>query len=128
MPWPPYELSTRPYLLMEEMDFNSIQYSHREKYVNFFDNLIPKLTNQPDRCMADTDIIQPGKEPVYPSLQQHTLPNRDYVLSISEVVILNNDQHQHQKIMSTNNRINWKIKQQHRGERGTLDRFFNFWP
>ena len=41
-----------------------------------------------------------------PSSQRHTLPNRDYIYSISEVIILNNDQHQQQKITSTNNRIN----------------------
>ena len=34
--------------------------------------------------------------------------------SISEVIILNNDQHQHKKkTATTNNRINSKIKQQH---------------
>ena len=47
------------------------------------------------------------------SSQQHTLPKWDYTYSISEAVILNNDQHRHQKIISTNNRINLKIKQQH---------------
>ena len=41
------------------------------------------------------------------------LPNREYVHSNSEVIILNNDQHQHQKIISTNNRINWRIRKQH---------------
>ena len=41
------------------------------------------------------------------SPQRHTLPKRDYTHSISEVIIiLNNDQHQHQKTISTNNRIN----------------------
>ena len=30
-----------------------------------------------------------------PSSQQHISPNRDYIYSISEVIILNNDQHQH---------------------------------
>ena len=40
------------------------------------------------------------------SSQRHTLPNREYVHSNSEVIIPNNDQHQHQKIISTNNRIN----------------------
>ena len=33
---------------------------------------------------------------------------------ISEVIILNNDQHQHKKTATTNNRINSKIKQQHK--------------
>ena len=41
-----------------------------------------------------------------PSSQRHTLPNQEYIHSNSEVIILNNDQHQHQKIISTNNRIN----------------------
>ena len=36
-----------------------------------------------------------------------------YMHSISEVIILNNDQHQHKKTATTNNRINSKIKQQH---------------
>ena len=31
----------------------------------------------------------------------------------TKAIILNNDQHQHQKIISTNNSINSKIKQQH---------------
>ena len=43
----------------------------------------------------------------------HTLPNWDQIYSISEVIILNNDQHQHQKTISTYNRISSKIKQQH---------------
>ena len=47
------------------------------------------------------------------SSQRHTLPNREFIHSNSEVIILNNDQHQHQKIISTNNRINWRIKRQH---------------
>ena len=33
--------------------------------------------------------------------------------SISEKIILNNDQHQHKRTATTNNRINSKIKQQH---------------
>ena len=33
--------------------------------------------------------------------------------SILEVIILNNDQHQHKKTATTNNRIDSKIKQQH---------------
>ena len=44
--------------------------------------------------------------PETPSSQWHTLPNREYIHSNSEGIILNNDQHQHQKIISTNNRIN----------------------
>ena len=32
------------------------------------------------------------------SSQWHTLPKRDYMHSISEVIILNNDQHQHKKL------------------------------
>ena len=43
----------------------------------------------------------------------HTLPNLDQIYAISEVIILNNDQHQHQKIIATNNRINSKIKRHH---------------
>ena len=31
------------------------------------------------------------------SSQRRTLPNRDYIYSVSEVTILNNDQHQRQK-------------------------------
>ena len=31
------------------------------------------------------------------SSQRHTLPNREYIRSNSEVIILNNDQHQHQE-------------------------------
>ena len=50
---------------------------------------------------------------VWPSSQRHTLLNREYVHSNSEVIILNNDQHQLQKIISTNNQINWRIKRQH---------------
>ena len=47
------------------------------------------------------------------SSQRHTLPIWDCMHSISEVIILNNDQHQHQKIISTNNKINCRIKRQH---------------
>ena len=47
------------------------------------------------------------------SSQQHTLPKRDNMHSISEVLIPNNDQHQLNKTATTNNRINSKIKQQH---------------
>ena len=47
------------------------------------------------------------------SSQRHTLPNQDYIHTISEAIILNSDQHQHQKNISINNWINWKIKQQH---------------
>ena len=47
------------------------------------------------------------------SSQQHTLPKRDNMHSISEVLIPNNDQHQLKKTATTNNRINSKIKQQH---------------
>ena len=50
---------------------------------------------------------------VCPSSQWHALPNREYMHFNSELIILNNDQHQHQKIISTNNRIKSKIKQQH---------------
>ena len=44
---------------------------------------------------------------------RHTLPKQGYTYSISEAVIINNDQHQHQKTILTNNMINLKIKQQH---------------
>ena len=47
------------------------------------------------------------------SSQRHTLPIWDCMRLTSEVIILNNDQHQHQKIISTNNRINWRIRRQH---------------
>ena len=47
------------------------------------------------------------------SSQRHTLPICGYMHPISEVIILNNDQHQHQKIISTSNRINWRIRRQH---------------
>ena len=43
---------------------------------------------------------------------RHT-PNVDQIYVISEVIILNNGQHQHQKTISTNSRINSEIKQQH---------------
>ena len=43
---------------------------------------------------------------------RHTLPNLDLIYAISEVIILNNDQHEYKK-KSTNNWINFKIKQQH---------------
>ena len=33
----------------------------------------------------------------------------DYIYSVSEVIILNNDKHQDKKTMSTKNRINSKI-------------------
>ena len=39
------------------------------------------------------------------------LEEKGYTNSISEAIILNNDQHQHQKIMSRNSRIVLKIKQ-----------------
>ena len=48
-----------------------------------------------------------------PSSQRHTLPKSDDMHPISEVIILNNDQHQHKKTATTNNRIKSKIKQQH---------------
>ena len=41
------------------------------------------------------------------------LPKPDYMRSISEVIILNNDQHEHKKTATTNYRIKSKIKQQH---------------
>ena len=46
-------------------------------------------------------------------LSRHALPNRDHIYSISEVIIksLNTDQHQHQKAICTNSRINSEIKQ-----------------
>ena len=46
-------------------------------------------------------------------LPMHALLHRHYIHSISEVIILNNDPHQHKKTATTNNRINSKIKQQH---------------
>ena len=48
------------------------------------------------------------------SSQGHTLPKRDYMHFISEVIILNNHRHQHKKTATTNNKINSKIKQQHK--------------
>ena len=50
--------------------------------------------------------IKGGTATLTASSQRHTLPNREYVHSNSEVIILNIDQHQHQRIISTNNRIN----------------------
>ena len=50
---------------------------------------------------------------IFASSQRHTLPKQENMHSISEVIILNNDKHQHKKITWTNNRINRKIKQQH---------------
>ena len=44
-------------------------------------------------------------------------------LSISEVIILNNDQHKHQKTVSSNNRINSKIEQQHKFDMNIIE----FW-
>ena len=40
---------------------------------------------------------------------RHALSNRDQIYSISKVIILNNDQHQHQKTIPTNSNINSKI-------------------
>ena len=42
---------------------------------------------------------------------RHALPHWDYIHSISEVIILDNDQHQHQKTISANIRFNSKINQ-----------------
>ena len=44
---------------------------------------------------------------------RHTMPNLDQIYAISEVIILNNVQHKHQKAIATNNMIASKIKQQH---------------
>ena len=41
----------------------------------------------------------------------HALPNWNQIYSITGVIILNYDQHQQQKTISTNNRINSKINQ-----------------
>ena len=40
-------------------------------------------------------------------IPHHTMPNLDHIYAISEVIILNNDQHQ--RIISTNKRINSNI-------------------
>ena len=61
-------------------------------------------TKMPNNAMTSLTV---------PSSQRHTLPIWECMHSISEVIILNNDQQQHQKIISTNNRINWRIRRQH---------------
>ena len=48
---------------------------------------------------------------VYSIFPRHTLPNLDQIYVISKVLILNNDQHQN--TISTNNKMNSKINQQH---------------
>ena len=63
------------------------------------------------QCLAQGLVSH--QEWAEPSSQRHTLQNRYYMYSISEVLILNNDLQQHQKIILTNNRTNQKIKQQH---------------
>ena len=61
---------------------------------------------------------------VSPSSQRHTLPICGYMHPISEVIILNNDQHQHQKMISTNNRINWRIRLQ---QTTVVNWFYDLW-
>ena len=46
-------------------------------------------------------------------VRHHTLRNQDQICAISEVIVLSNDQQQHQKTILTNNSINSKINQQH---------------
>ena len=41
----------------------------------------------------------------------HPWPNWDQIYVISEVITVNDNQHQHQKTISTNNRINSTINQ-----------------
>ena len=49
-------------------------------------------------------------EAIFP---RHTLPNLGQIYAISEVIIQDSDQHQHQKTISTNNRIISKVNQYH---------------
>ena len=71
-----------------------------------------------EEATCSMGVTQPKQVPISLSMflrifPWHALPNQDWIYSISEVTILNDDQHQHQKTVSTNNRINSKIKQQH---------------
>ena len=54
---------------------------------------------------------QTRKKTVTPSSQGMPCKTLIQIYSISEVIILSNDQHQHQETISTNNRINSTIKQ-----------------
>ena len=77
-------------------------------------HFLAKAPSNSGPCMSYGDknwSHQPSKHALTVFFLWHTLPYLDQIHSISEVIILNNDQHQHQKTISTNNRINSKINQ-----------------
>ena len=79
---------------------NSIECLNLLRYSCLSSKSLVMLLHHKVRIVLDTTV---GKTT---SSQRHTLPIWDDMHSTSEVIILNNDQHQHQKIISTNNGIN----------------------
>ena len=77
-------------LLMKKMPFST-------SISDTWEWFTPAATKQPGCCHF-----------IFP---RHTMPNLDQIYAISEVIILNNDQHQQQKAISTKNSINSKINQ-----------------
>ena len=53
------------------------------------------VTNIENSSITISDALETSW--FFPSSQRHTLPKQENVHSISEVIILNNDQHQHKK-------------------------------
>ena len=91
-------------------------------YLAFFSSLFTKIIFRPVMAKTNKSVacrswqrakctFEDYNHGLSPSSQLHASLNRDYIYSISELTILNNDQHQYQSIILTNNRINSKINQ-----------------
>ena len=80
---------------------------YSKKHVKRFCSLPDTKNEGPSKTLSDLTNFQIRKIKSL-ILPRYTLPNLDLICAITEVIILDNDLHQHSNTISTNNKMNSK--------------------